>query len=141
MFFALFVVIEFHILTPFRAVTPRFPFRHYYGENLKIAKLKITFLKKTYTKRKNARLKIQSDINRAIYLYLLMCVFIFAAVISRWQVKGFFNKILLIIELCRNKMNTTLPPKDTAISLKRATLLSPRNSILEKKTAALHSLP
>ena len=86
MFLTLFVVIEFHILTPFRAVTPRFPFRHYYGENLKIAKLKITFLKKTYTKRKNARLKIQSGISGNINLYLMMCVFILKAVISRWWV-------------------------------------------------------
>jgi hypothetical protein len=37
-------------------------------------------------KRKNARLKIQSGISGNINLYLMMCVFILKAVISRWWV-------------------------------------------------------
>lgn len=38
--------ITVHILTPSRAVTPLFPFRHYYGGNCKTAKLISEFRKK-----------------------------------------------------------------------------------------------
>src|SRR5699024_12671044 len=42
----LLMAVRFHILTPSRAVTPLFPFRHYYGGNCKTAKLISEFRKK-----------------------------------------------------------------------------------------------